>query len=51
MKNCMLDDDDDDTDGYGDGVLLEGSVDSPRQAIFSLSCSWHGYIGGGTPRS
>ena len=46
MKNCMLDDDDDDTDGYGDGVLLEGSVDSPRQAIFSLSCLWHGNIDG-----
>ena len=36
MKNLMLNDDVDDNDGYGDGVLLEGGVYSPRQAIFLL---------------
>ena len=37
----MLDDDDDDN-GYGGGVFFGGWRHSPRQAIFSLSCSWLG---------
>ena len=42
MMIIMLDDDDDGGGGYGGCVLLEGGVDSPRQAFFSLSCSWLG---------
>ena len=36
MKNLTLDDDDEDNIGFGFGVLLDGGVYSPRQAIFSL---------------